>query len=651
MANLVVQAYPDTGLGVLPDLDFEISLTPPTEGPLFRSVAHDLRISGFSSRRGRSDELQRFSAATFTAMLNNRDRDYDPEYTSSPYYGHIKPMRRCRMLAKYSGTTYVVFDGYTDQWSQEYPGSGNDTVAHVSATDGFKVLSFLELPESMYEFIVAADRPAHWWKLDESSGATAAIDMGFSSSLLTGTYLGTTTLGQSGILTYDGSRTGATFGTTGAAAIPAALIPGTSPWSLELWFKISTIATTASQVLFEMGSRATGANFHVYMQGTNDTDGVISTTWSGSVLVSTSPTRYDDNGTHHLVVTGSTSGGTGTMNVYLDGSLTGTDSAAVATVSSGGVAIGGDLLGFSSLYAAGLTSFAGTMQHVAFYDRVLSASEVSLHYGAGKTSIADTTGSRVDRVRAIVGVPAADRDIDTGNTTLGAYGLSGGSVLDYFQTLAETEQGQFYMGLDGAMSSDHTFDLVWRQRHANLTASRSITSQATFGDGGGSELPYDEIVTDTGETFLFNDVTIGRDGGTNYTVSDADSQHNYYKRSYRKTDLQYQSDNDSFDAANWVLAHYKEPTFRITGLVVKPQRDPTNLWPQVLGREIGDRITVKVRPSGVGSAISKELIINGVEHSMQNAEWTTTWRLSEAETQAYWVLGTSELGTSTRLAF
>jgi hypothetical protein len=46
--------------------------------------------------------------------------------------------------------------------------------------------------------------------------------------------------------------------------------------------------------------------------------------------------------------------------------------------------------------------------------------------------------------------------------------------------------------------------------------------------------------------------------------------------------------------------------------------------------DIGTRITVKRRPQGVGSVISKELIIEGISHDIDVSSWVTTYNLSPA---------------------
>ncbi len=61
-------------------------------------------------------------------------------------------------------------------------------------------------------------------------------------------------------------------------------------------------------------------------------------------------------------------------------------------------------------------------------------------------------------------------------------------------------------------------------------------------------------------------------------------------------------------------------------MTLLPRTDPTNLWPQVLGRVIGERITTKRKPLGLNSEISLDFIIDGIEHSFGiGPVWTTVF--------------------------
>ena len=68
------------------------------------------------------------------------------------------------------------------------------------------------------------------------------------------------------------------------------------------------------------------------------------------------------------------------------------------------------------------------------------------------------------------------------------------------------------------------------------------------------------------------------------------------ERSYVRTDLMLPDDPTALQYANWVLFISKNSEDRFDTLTVDPLADTTDLYPQVLGREIGDRIQTWKRP-------------------------------------------------------
>jgi hypothetical protein len=76
-------------------------------------------------------------------------------------------------------------------------------------------------------------------------------------------------------------------------------------------------------------------------------------------------------------------------------------------------------------------------------------------------------------------------------------------------------------------------------------------------------------------------------------------------------------------------------------MTVSPERAPTTLYPQVLGREIGEQITIKRRPQSVGAVMSFDARIEGESHTINPDAWTATFSLSPADsatTSYYWQL-------------
>ena len=103
-------------------------------GTIFFDVTD--KVKGFAIRRGKSRQLERFSSGQATVVFDNNQRDFDPTYTASPYFGQIIPRREIRIT---SGTVVQYF-GSADDWNLDYAPNG-DNLASVACSDGFRTLA------------------------------------------------------------------------------------------------------------------------------------------------------------------------------------------------------------------------------------------------------------------------------------------------------------------------------------------------------------------------------------------------------------------------------------------------------------------------------------------------------------------------------
>lgn len=87
-------------------------------------------------RRGRSRQLEKFTAATAEVVLDNRNRAFDPLYTSSPYYGNIGPRKALRITSN----GQPIYRGNVEDWDFNYS-AGGDATATVKGVDGFAILA------------------------------------------------------------------------------------------------------------------------------------------------------------------------------------------------------------------------------------------------------------------------------------------------------------------------------------------------------------------------------------------------------------------------------------------------------------------------------------------------------------------------------
>jgi hypothetical protein len=103
--------------------------------------------------RGKSIELDRFTAGGASVVFNNDNRFFDPEYTLSPLYGQIQPKRRIRIWVD----DLIQFDGTVDDWDIQYQLGGYST-ALAKATDATQSFAGLNLIDFFPEEELTGDR-------------------------------------------------------------------------------------------------------------------------------------------------------------------------------------------------------------------------------------------------------------------------------------------------------------------------------------------------------------------------------------------------------------------------------------------------------------------------------------------------------------
>lgn len=254
----------------------------------------------------------------------------------------------------------------------------------------------------------------------------------------------------------------------------------------------------------------------------------------------------------------------------------------------------------------------------------------------------DDSGARISRILTSIAWPLSDRVIAAGDTTLQATTLEGEALAEC-QLVADTEQGEFYM--DGAGRA------YFRNRQGIVEDTRSATSQATFTDPADGGLPYRNVVTSYDDGNLINAVTATRvAGAVQASTHDASASiQTYLQHDYERSDLLMEADLVALDWANGLVYQNKDPELRFEQLVLgRHQTSATEdlLFVQMLGRLIGDRITITHRPAGGGSAISRDVFIRGIEHEVaaDPGDWRTAFTLQSATKFSFLVLDHATLG-------
>lgn len=252
--------------------------------------------------------------------------------------------------------------------------------------------------------------------------------------------------------------------------------------------------------------------------------------------------------------------------------------------------------------------------------------------GAGEDS-----GARVSRLLDNASWPAADRAIDTGDSTLQATNLSANTLSELILT-ADSERGQVFVNAEG--------NVTFKRRSARSEETVSITVQATFGDADdGVELPYADLTISYDDELIRNRASVARVGGTAQVVSDATSIARYLTHTFTRTDLLFETDDESLQYGTAIVRSWSSGELRFDRMVLEPD-DDDRLWPYALGLDFGHRIKIRRRPPGGGSMIERECFIEGVTHDKTaTGKWRTSFDLSQASATTGLVLDHATRGT------
>jgi hypothetical protein len=206
-----------------------------------------------------------------------------------------------------------------------------------------------------------------YYRLDEASGSTATDSSGNGYN---GTYTARATLGQPGA-TSDGDAALSVSGQAVTGGAANALPSGTAPRSVEVWFK--TTATPSSpygSALVCWGTESTNQMFCLKVYSATQ---MKLTNWTNSYLFAVPSGANTLDGKWHDVV--ATYDGT-TATIYYDGQSLGSQAVSFNTVrSSVGLVLGSQTGNNDS-------PFNGSLDEVAVYNTVLSATQVQTHYNA-----------------------------------------------------------------------------------------------------------------------------------------------------------------------------------------------------------------------------------------------------------------------------
>lgn len=562
-------------------------------------------VRDVSINRGRQSEFTTYAPGTATIRLDNRDRRFDPEYTSGPYYGDLVPMVPVRITTTYSGSTYTLYYGYAQGWPTAYNIANTDAVATVNCVDATRLLANTPLPQSDYYNAVIADNPLHYWPFQEPTRETQTdVIQGLQG-----------TLQREPDVTFASIQAGAKYvdAPIGADAMPYAIgggplvdltLRGPYPQSkvraMEMWFEYGP-SVGAARMRVQNDDRS--EYFDLSIRRTASLKQFLVTLYSDidSYHIPQYTVNYSPRtGANHVVV--SYNQNTGSITITLNGT----------TIDTRSLTAGAGTPPITSGDPDFIIDYENT-SHGAFYEFDLPAARRTAHWTAGGAGGANPRSDfRYFEALTDGGFPSSWTTRQIGVQDVAAV-RDVGSLLAYAQQIESAEQGAFFVTRSGValLLNRDTIDT------ANI--------QALFDDGG-TDLPFTTVQVDSNTVDAIRNYIYGtfRAPFESIELSATDSASVIaYGQATQFVDLTlFDEQTDAQAVLDVQLARSKDPRTRVRSLEVNVRTDPT-MVPTIAQLELADDVVVSFTPTGVGDALWRAVRVQGVSHRITSSSWVT----------------------------
>lgn len=597
---------------------------PYVASPTWTDVSNWVR--SVSIQRGRADELQNFDAGTAQVVLDNRDRRFDPTYTSSPYSPNLTPNRQIRISGTVSGTTTVVFRGFVTGWPVTISAAGFDETVTLSCFDALGLLTQENLPVNYADQYIRDLNPNSYYKLDDVIDPTNLAGVTFRDYGSTGADLKF----LSPTATVAGSTPPVAPGITGnsltnsSTADVGGPYPGTSTSSASTfvgWFQVASRggSTQIANICdIRPGQQSsiqydyTNSRVTIYTSP-NNTGTVTFTNYFATVSLA-------EGSYHHIGVVFAQSAPYVTA-IIVDGiSLTVTSSTST---------------GSTNTDAQFLIKW-GARSQLAYWRSALTTTQIQTIYQLASNTYAETTAARANRILTRSSFPAALESITTSpQGTVAEISIDNPPIVAELQRVADSEGGELYVSRTGTLTMNDRF---------YFTTGRSLTSQATFGTGGMGISTEIQLEISTNGLRNVAQVAYSNNGST--TVEQSSSITSYGRQAEAIT-TQLSTQSDAQALGNVKSGFGQWPQLTISPIRVNVDADLAS-WTTVMGLELLDKVTISI-PQKVGSAITRTQLIQSIRWDITPSTWSCEIAGSGRLANVF-ILGTSLLGGTDLLA-
>lgn len=539
--------------------------------------------------RGRSRELDKFDAGTFSVAFENRTRYFDPQYTDSTTRTNLvkNPIPSTSAAVSPQESWTVISRGTGGAGTTTLTASGAfDTVTTAASTTG-------------YSFGFTGGTNAQ--RIQVTAGLTYAISFYATSSVddarrLSGTFYNSagTSLGEVNIGVAQSMTAGVEMRFTGTYTAPANAV------SMRVYAAATTgsvIRPLNSTMYWRKALVEQASTVGTYFSG-NDTDTNYQIySWTGTAQSSTSTFLQYANPFYGLI--------TPNVGIWVQtegyGRIYGfiKDWNLMYDVSgeSTAVAVGADAFSFLAQQetSSDLTPAQQTAGNRIGY--VLSQPDVSWPYGGPSWSL-DTTGTREVQSHTI---------------------SKGTNILEYAQLVERTESGFFFVNHDGV--------IVFQKNGYEPGASIVLLTD------DGTDIPYQGVEIVYGSELLYNTIKYTRLGGSLQNVDDPTSIAAYGISVYDQDGLLYVDDTSTKVAARVTLAKYKDPEYRFDSVTVFLNGLSNANQQRVLALDLCSIVQVRMTPNSVGTGITKYARIIGISEKLEVDGHTVTFKLQTLDNE------------------
>lgn len=221
------------------------------------------------------------------------------------------------------------------------------------------------------------------------------------------------------------------------------------------------------------------------------------------------------------------------------------------------------------------------------------------------TATTQSTGQRIEAVLSMPSVawPLTQRNIDTGSSEVGADVWSADEgALSYLQKIEASEQGQLFMDRNGYV------------RFVNGAVTPTSGAATVLFSDEGDGIPYVSATISYGTELLYNQVTVT--SATSSATANNETSQGLYGITTTDVDTLLSTANAVTSLSQYWVAKYGEPEYRFQDLEVSLDGLSGAQVESILAVELGDIVSIKFTPNGIGDVIARYGQVNKIEHSI-----------------------------------